>query len=98
MENMRRKFTDEYYVKLRILNFVRLIIFMNTNNEVTFYCILSMYVCISASLNVSLVNAYEIRGLHSAEDSVYDILDYNTVGCDMSIPAVQAHLLLPSSE
>ena len=42
VENIQRKFADEHYVKLRILNFVRLIIFINTDNELTLYFILSV--------------------------------------------------------
>jgi len=37
---MQRKFADEPNVKLRILNFVRLIIFMNIYKEVTLYFIM----------------------------------------------------------
>jgi hypothetical protein len=36
---IQRKFADEHYVKLRIFNFVRLIIFMNTDDEVALYFI-----------------------------------------------------------
>jgi len=39
---MQRKFADEHHVKLRILNFVRLFIFMNTYKEVTLYFIVSV--------------------------------------------------------